>query len=71
MDTGSSNGTFVNGILVKKQLLKQTDVIEIGDYNLQIPSETKPKRTLELFSSQGSAALQADLWEGARFAGGS
>jgi pSer/pThr/pTyr-binding forkhead associated (FHA) protein len=61
LDTGSSNGTFVNGILVKKQLLQLTDVIEIGDYKLQTPAEIKPKRNLEVFSSQGSAALEADM----------
>lgn len=64
LDTGSSNGTFVNGILVKKQLLKLSDVIEIGDYQLQTPSPERPKKTLEVFSSIGSAAINLDMESG-------
>jgi len=35
LDSGSSNGTFVNGILIKKQRLNYGDVIGIGDYQIR------------------------------------
>lgn len=34
-DLNSTNGTFVNGKVVKKQLLRYGDVIEIGKYKVQ------------------------------------
>lgn len=36
MDLGSSNGTFVNGILVRKHTLENNDEIVIVDYHLRV-----------------------------------
>lgn len=34
-DLDSSNGTFVNGLKVRRQMLRHEDVIRIGDYELR------------------------------------
>ena len=34
-DLGSTNGTLVNGVLAKKHILKNNDVIELGKYKLK------------------------------------
>jgi len=39
-DLGSTNGTLVNGNPVKKHILQNNDVIEIGKYKLKFASET-------------------------------
>lgn len=38
-DLNSTNGTYINGKAVKKQLLSDGDVIEIGKYRVQYVSE--------------------------------
>ena len=38
-DLNSTNGTYVNGKTVKKQLLKNGDFVEIGKYSIQYASE--------------------------------
>ena len=38
-DLNSTNGTYINGKAVKKQLLAQNDVIEIGKYKIKYLSE--------------------------------
>ena len=38
-DLNSTNGTYINGKTVKKQLLKNDDVIEIGKYRIQYVDE--------------------------------
>ncbi|MEO7954601.1 MAG: FHA domain-containing protein [Polaromonas sp.] len=38
-DLNSTNGTYVNGKTVKKQLLKNGDFVEIGKYSIQYVSE--------------------------------
>jgi pSer/pThr/pTyr-binding forkhead associated (FHA) protein len=35
VDSGSVNGIFVNGILIKKQRLNYGDVIAIGDFQIR------------------------------------
>ena len=34
-DLGSTNGTLVNGVLAKKHVLQNNDVIELGKYKLK------------------------------------
>src|SRR6185295_12640241 len=34
-DLGSTNGTLVNGVLAKKHILQNNDVIELGKYKLK------------------------------------
>ncbi len=38
-DLGSTNGTLVNGNPIKKHILQNNDVIEIGKYMLKFTSE--------------------------------
>jgi hypothetical protein len=38
-DLNSTNGTYVNGKTVKKQLLKNDDIVEIGKYKIQYVNE--------------------------------
>ena len=35
LDLNSTNGTFVNGKAVKKQLLNDSDTVEIGKYKIK------------------------------------
>ena len=60
LDTNSSNGVFVNGILIKKQLLNTADKIEMGDHTFSMDSGATPRRKIELFSTDGSAAFAAN-----------
>jgi pSer/pThr/pTyr-binding forkhead associated (FHA) protein len=39
-DMGSTNGTYVNGTLIKKQALKDGDVVKIGKHELKYINET-------------------------------
>ena len=39
-DLNSTNGTYVNGKAVKKQLLQHTDTVEIGKYKISYMNET-------------------------------
>src|SRR5450759_4349990 len=41
-DEGSTNGTFVNGTLVRKLPLKPGDKIGIGEFVLELSSSTMP-----------------------------
>lgn len=63
LDTGSSNGTFVNGFLVKKQLLKNSDVVEVGDFIIKNVTHRQTRRSLEVNISQGNVALDSNLAE--------
>ncbi|MDB5742389.1 MAG: domain containing protein [Polaromonas sp.] len=40
-DLNSTNGTYVNGKTVKKQLLQNNDLIEIGKYRIQYVNEVQ------------------------------
>lgn len=42
-DTGSTNGTYVNGTLVKKQVLKNGDIVKIGKHELKYIDEDAGK----------------------------
>jgi pSer/pThr/pTyr-binding forkhead associated (FHA) protein len=41
-DLNSTNGTYVNGKSVKKQLLNNDDIVEIGKYRIQYINEAVP-----------------------------
>src|SRR5213075_1551720 len=41
-DLGSTNGTVVNGIAIKKHFLQNNDVIELGKYKLKFVGEAAP-----------------------------
>ena len=53
-DLGSTNGTLVNGNQVKKHILQNNDVIEIGKYKMKYVVEA---------ASSGAAAAPADDFE--------
>jgi len=44
-DINSTNGTFVNGQVVKKHFLQNSDVIELGKYKLKYINETPTQTT--------------------------
>lgn len=41
-DLNSTNGTYINGKAVKKQLLQNNDTIEIGKYKIRFQTEAAP-----------------------------
>lgn len=41
-DLNSTNGTFVNGKVIRKQLLQHGDELEVGKYKLQFESDAQP-----------------------------
>lgn len=61
-DLNSTNGTFVNGKSIKKQLLHNDDVIEIGKYHIHYVSEAVPQTLAELTgidaTSEGTALIR-------------
>ena len=44
-DNGSSNGTFVNGVRIKKETLRHKDLISFGPYHFQVDLESEGKET--------------------------
>src|SRR3989442_4344886 len=59
-DLNSTNGTYVNGKAVKKQLLQNSDTVEIGKYKIKYVNEAVPagleKTTVVRAGSAGLAA---------------
>jgi predicted component of type VI protein secretion system len=66
-DLGSTNGTLVNGNPVKKHILQNNDVIEIGKYKLKYVSEAPGgqasvadfEKTMVLRAPMAKAAMEA------------
>lgn len=66
-DLGSTNGTLVNGNPVKKHILQDNDVIEIGKYRLKYVNEAPVsqssvsnfERNMVLRTTPGAAATQS------------
>ncbi len=57
-DLNSTNGTFVNGKAVKKQLLADSDTVEIGKYKIKYVGDNSSAGTERTVSGMsGSAAL--------------
>lgn len=54
-DLNSTNGTFVNGKGVKRQLLQNGDILEIGKYKVRFESETDVEKTTGLRPGKGAA----------------
>ena len=54
-DLGSTNGTLVNGVPIKKHILQHNDVVEIGKYKLKYLSEP------QVGTGAQAAAAQEDL----------
>ncbi len=61
-DLNSTNGTFVNGKAVKKQLLQNSDTVEIGKYTIKYLNDASSAGTdRSVGSLAGSAELRATL----------
>ena len=59
-DLNSTNGTYINGKTVKKQLLKNGDVIEIGKYRIQYVDEAGAAGSLSSVAS-GAGTINAAI----------
>jgi len=63
-DLNSTNGTFVNGKAVKKQLLNDSDLVEIGKYKIRYVNEASTgavdKAILSLSRPAPLSAMSAD-----------
>ena len=55
-DLNSTNGTFVNGKAVKKQLLNDSDMVEIGKYKIKYVNEASSAAADKAIMSLSSAA---------------
>ena len=61
-DLNSTNGTFVNGKAVKKQLLQNSDTVEIGKYTIKYLNDASAAgMDRSVGSLAGSAELRATL----------
>ncbi len=60
-DLGSTNGTYVNGRLIKKQALKNEDIISIGKHDLKFIAnqEIKPEEKIVVPTSGEASAATA------------
>ena len=61
VDTGSSNGIFVNGILIRKQKIEKKDVISIADYQIRMASTLSKVNRSFAPAFDGGAAFQSEL----------
>jgi len=55
-DLNSTNGTYINGKAVKKQLLQHNDTIEIGKYKIKYLLDETPDYEKTMIMRPGSAA---------------
>jgi hypothetical protein len=63
-DLNSTNGTYVNGKAVKKQLLQNTDMVEIGKYKIKYVNEAASagfEKTMLFKSGSAGPAPQAGV----------
>ncbi|MEO6319191.1 MAG: FHA domain-containing protein [Polaromonas sp.] len=60
-DLNSTNGTYVDGKTVKKQGLKNGDVIEIGKYRVQYVNETGAADASKSSVATGASAISAAI----------
>jgi pSer/pThr/pTyr-binding forkhead associated (FHA) protein len=56
-DLNSTNGTYVNGKAVKKQLLQHADVVEIGKYKISFVAENAPSAEKPAEAAMSTAAV--------------
>ena len=62
-DLNSTNGTYINGKAVKKQLLAHNDTVEIGKYKIKylLADGNEYEKTQMFQAGQGSPATASDL----------
>ena len=61
-DLNSTNGTYVNGKAIKKQLLQNSDTVEIGKYKIRYVNEAVPaglEKTMEPKAGAAGVAVAA------------
>ena len=58
-DLNSTNGTYINGRAVKKQLLSHNDTVEIGKYKIKYLVDESSDYERTMIVRPGSSALQA------------
>ena len=58
-DLNSTNGTYINGKAVKKQLLAHNDTVEIGKYKIKYLTDDAADYEKTMIMRPGSAALPA------------
>jgi hypothetical protein len=60
-DLNSTNGTYINGKAVKKQLLAHNDTVEIGKYKIKylVDDGTDYEKTMIMKQGSGGAAMPA------------
>ena len=56
-DLNSTNGTFVNGKAVKRQMLQHGDTLEIGKYKIRFESEVDAEKTTVYRPGKGAPAV--------------
>ncbi|MDP2368719.1 FHA domain-containing protein [Rhodoferax sp.] len=56
-DLNSTNGTYVNGKAIKKQLLQSGDSIEVGKYRIKYETDSAPGYEKTMIFKPGSGAL--------------
>lgn len=73
VDTGSSNGIFVNGILVRKQKIEKRDVISIAEFQIRIASTlsrvNRPQAQRGGSQFNGNAAYNTEMEASPEMAG--
>ncbi|MFK8067132.1 MAG: FHA domain-containing protein [Gammaproteobacteria bacterium] len=56
-DLGSTNGTYVNGRLVKKQILKNEDIISVGKHDLKFVDDQKIKTEEKIVATTNNSSI--------------
>jgi pSer/pThr/pTyr-binding forkhead associated (FHA) protein len=55
-DVGSTNGTYVNGLAIKRQALAHGDIIHIGKYKIQYLAHDEPPAAMQFTGARAPAA---------------
>lgn len=58
-DLNSTNGTYINGKAIKKQLLAHNDTVEIGKYKIKYLTEESPDYEKTMIMRPGAGPAQA------------
>jgi predicted component of type VI protein secretion system len=58
-DLNSTNGTYINGKAIKKQLLAHNDTVEIGKYKIKYLTDDSPDYEKTMIMRPGAASAQA------------
>ncbi|MFG6447477.1 FHA domain-containing protein [Roseateles sp. BYS180W] len=70
-DLNSTNGTYINGKAIKKQLLNHADVIEVGKYKIKYlgedTSEYERTQVLRSGAATGSGAMRSGFGAASEF----